>query len=62
MQAPNVVCAVRISDSETTNRPQDGDDLANYEVPREIRILDALPRSSAGTILQAELHEFIADS
>jgi len=38
------------------------DNLANYKVPREIRILDALPRSSTGKILQAELHEFIADS
>ncbi|WP_041297915.1 acyl-CoA ligase FadD12 [Mycobacterium sp. MOTT36Y] len=31
------------------------DNLANYKVPREIAILDELPRSSTGKILRAEL-------
>lgn len=32
------------------------DNLANYKVPREITVLDELPRSSTGKILRAELH------
>ncbi|ASW91016.1 acyl-CoA ligase FadD12 [Mycobacterium marseillense] len=31
------------------------DNLANYKVPREITVLDELPRSSTGKILRAEL-------
>lgn len=31
------------------------DNLANYKVPREIAVLDELPRSSTGKILRAEL-------
>ncbi|WP_163709533.1 acyl-CoA ligase FadD12 [Mycobacterium timonense] len=31
------------------------DNLANYKVPREISVLDELPRSSTGKILRAEL-------
>jgi len=33
------------------------DNLANYKVPREITILDELPRSSTGKILRNELRE-----
>ncbi len=31
------------------------DNLANYKVPREIAVLDELPRGSTGKILRAEL-------
>jgi len=31
------------------------DNLANYKVPREITILDQLPRGSTGKILRNEL-------
>jgi acyl-coenzyme A synthetase/AMP-(fatty) acid ligase len=31
------------------------ENLANYKVPREITILDELPRGSTGKILRAEL-------
>jgi acyl-CoA synthetase (AMP-forming)/AMP-acid ligase II len=31
------------------------ENLANYKVPREITILDELPRSSTGKILRSEL-------
>jgi len=31
------------------------DTLANYKVPREITVLDALPRNATGKILRAEL-------
>ena len=31
------------------------DNLANYKVPREILVLDELPRSSTGKILRNEL-------
>ena len=32
------------------------ENLANYKVPREISVLDELPRGSTGKILRAELH------
>jgi acyl-coenzyme A synthetase/AMP-(fatty) acid ligase len=31
------------------------ENLANYKVPREISVLDELPRGSTGKILRAEL-------
>jgi acyl-CoA synthetase (AMP-forming)/AMP-acid ligase II len=33
------------------------DNLANYKVPREITILDELPRSSTGKIVRRELQD-----
>ena len=59
---PYVVPEMAASVTENELKRHVRDNLANYIVPREIRILDALPRSSTGKILQAELHEFIADS
>ncbi|CAM4334613.1 acyl-CoA ligase FadD12 [Mycobacterium basiliense] len=38
------------------------DNLANYKVPREITILDQLPRGSTGKILRAELHSMVNGS
>ena len=32
------------------------DNLANYKVPREIIVLDELPRSSTGKISRPDLH------
>jgi fatty-acyl-CoA synthase len=31
------------------------ENLANYKVPRELTVLDELPRSSTGKILRADL-------
>ena len=31
------------------------ENLANYKIPREITVLDELPRSSTGKILRADL-------
>lgn len=33
------------------------DNLANYKVPRDITILDELPRNSTGKILRSELED-----
>jgi acyl-coenzyme A synthetase/AMP-(fatty) acid ligase len=33
------------------------DNLANYKVPREIIVLDELPRSSTGKISRRDLHD-----
>ena len=35
------------------------DNLANYKVPRDITVLDELPRSSTGKIVRAELRAHI---
>jgi long-chain acyl-CoA synthetase len=35
------------------------DRLAGYKVPREIRIIEALPRNPTGKIMRRELHRFI---
>jgi len=35
------------------------DNLANYKVPRDITILDELPRNSTGKILRSELEDRI---
>ena len=37
------------------------DNLANYKVPREITVLDELPRSITGKILRRELQALVAD-
>jgi acyl-CoA synthetase (AMP-forming)/AMP-acid ligase II len=37
------------------------DNLANYKVPREISVLDELPRGSTGKILRAELQSKVGD-
>ncbi|MCP9273239.1 acyl-CoA ligase FadD12 [Mycolicibacterium sp. CAU 1645] len=37
------------------------DNLANYKVPREIRVLDELPRNATGKILRAELRASAED-
>ncbi|OBA58937.1 acyl-CoA synthetase [Mycobacterium sp. 1100029.7] len=37
------------------------DNLANYKVPREISVLDELPRSSTGKIVRAELQARVND-
>jgi len=36
-----------------------GANLANFKVPRDIMILDELPRSSTGTIIRRELQAFV---
>ena len=38
------------------------DNLANYKVPREITVLDELPRSITGKISRKELKDRIADA
>ncbi|GAB7145074.1 acyl-CoA ligase FadD12 [Mycobacterium riyadhense] len=38
------------------------DNLANYKVPREIAVLDELPRGSTGKILRAELQSRVSGS
>jgi fatty-acyl-CoA synthase len=38
------------------------DNLANYKVPREIIVLDELPRSSTGKISRRDLHGHIGPS
>ena len=38
------------------------DNLANYKVPREIIVLDELPRSSTGKISRRDLHSHIGPS
>ncbi|KAA1248532.1 bile acid CoA ligase [Mycobacterium simiae] len=38
------------------------DNLANYKVPREITVLDELPRGSTGKILRAELQSRVSGS
>ncbi|ETZ99932.1 AMP-binding enzyme family protein [Mycobacterium kansasii 824] len=38
------------------------DNLANYKVPREITVLDELPRGSTGKILRAELQSKVRGS
>ncbi|ETW22093.1 AMP-dependent synthetase [Mycobacterium gastri 'Wayne'] len=38
------------------------DNLANYKVPREITVLDKLPRGSTGKILRAELQSRVSGS
>lgn len=50
-----VVCAgaVTVDDLKTYVR----DNLANYKVPREITVLDELPRNSTGKIVRRELQE-----
>ena len=35
------------------------DSLANYKVPREIHVLDELPRSSTGKIVRKELQAHV---
>ena len=35
------------------------DNLANYKVPREIKLLDELPRSSTGKIVRRELQALL---
>jgi acyl-CoA synthetase (AMP-forming)/AMP-acid ligase II len=37
------------------------ENLANYKVPREISVLDELPRGSTGKILRAELQSRVGD-
>jgi acyl-CoA synthetase (AMP-forming)/AMP-acid ligase II len=37
------------------------DSLANYKVPREIIVLDELPRSSTGKISRRDLHGHLED-
>jgi fatty-acyl-CoA synthase len=37
------------------------DNLANYKVPREIIVLDELPRSSTGKISRRDLHARLED-
>jgi acyl-CoA synthetase (AMP-forming)/AMP-acid ligase II len=37
------------------------DNLANYKVPREIVLLDELPRSSTGKISRSDLHRHLAE-
>jgi acyl-coenzyme A synthetase/AMP-(fatty) acid ligase len=36
------------------------ENLANYKVPREISVLDELPRGSTGKILRAELQSRVS--
>jgi acyl-coenzyme A synthetase/AMP-(fatty) acid ligase len=36
------------------------DNLANYKVPRDITILDELPRGSTGKIVRRELQDRVA--
>ena len=38
------------------------DNLARFKVPREIVVLDELPRNATGKVLKRELHEYDADS
>jgi acyl-CoA synthetase (AMP-forming)/AMP-acid ligase II len=38
------------------------DNLANYKVPREIIVLDELPRSNTGKISRRDLHSHIGPS
>jgi len=39
-----------------------GQRLARYKLPRELRLIDALPRNSNGKVLKAELRERCAAS
>jgi len=50
-----VVLAPGASATADTLKQHVRDSLANYKVPREILVLDELPRSSTGKILRAEL-------
>jgi acyl-coenzyme A synthetase/AMP-(fatty) acid ligase len=38
------------------------DNLSNYKVPREIIVLDELPRSNTGKISRRDLHSHIGPS
>ncbi len=38
------------------------ENLARYKVPREIVVLDELPRNATGKVLKRELHDYQADS
>jgi acyl-coenzyme A synthetase/AMP-(fatty) acid ligase len=38
------------------------ENLANYKVPRELIVLDELPRNSTGKILRAELQSKVSGS
>ena len=37
------------------------ENLARYKVPREIVLLDELPRNATGKVLKRELHDYDAD-
>jgi acyl-coenzyme A synthetase/AMP-(fatty) acid ligase len=37
------------------------DHLANYKVPRQIAVLDELPRGTTGKIVRKELHDLLDD-
>ena len=37
------------------------DNLANYKVPRDITVLDELPRNNTGKVLRRELQALAAD-
>jgi fatty-acyl-CoA synthase len=36
--------------------------LARYKLPRELRLIDALPRNSNGKVLKVELRERVAST
>jgi acyl-CoA synthetase (AMP-forming)/AMP-acid ligase II len=50
-----VVLASGASATPDTLKQHVRENLANYKVPREITVLDELPRGSTGKILRAEL-------
>ena len=50
-----VVLAPGASATPDTLKQHVRENLANYKVPREIIVLDELPRSSTGKILRSEL-------
>jgi acyl-CoA synthetase (AMP-forming)/AMP-acid ligase II len=57
-----VVLAPEASATVDTLKQHVRDNLANYKVPREIAVLDELPRGSTGKILRSELNAKVSGS
>ena len=63
-QRPIAFVVLRPSTSVATNALEEHvrQNLANYEVPRQIDILDALPPSSTGKFVRRDLQERVEDA